>query len=502
MARYRENGQEHPSGAQTPARTVPRGTNRPGGLNTEDAATGMNSANVQQIAPSYQEGNKMRNTNKVWRWLTPLFAVALMAAACGDDDSEPEPAAETPTTEAPAAGGEEIEVMASWGDAEQAGFLEVLDAFTEATGIPVSYTSERDLPTVLPTRIAGGNPPDVALIPRPGIVQQFVDDGVAISFADLGVDMSVVNANYAQGVLDLGTFDGELYGLLTASNSKSTVWYKPASLEALGHDTPDTFDELLGIVTAYVDNGQVPLSVGGMDGWTLTDWFENLYVRVAGPEMYNQLFVTHEVSWTDPTVVEAMERFRDLIAPTDERLVGGAAGANSTGFIDAWDLVLAGDAELYYEGGFMGNFARDNFPDLVSGTDYSFFEFPEIDPQWGKPVVGGGDFAVGLVNSPEVRAFLEFIATPEANEIWATVEAGARITPNQGVSADLFGDELTKLEAAQIKAASIFVFDGSDLAPGAVGGDAMFTALQDFIADPDDIDGPLEFIETAADGAY
>ena len=465
----------------------------------------------------------MRNTNKVWRWLTPLFAVALMAAACGDDDSEPEPAAEeattteapaaetptteapaaeTPTTEAPAAGGEEIEVMASWGDAEQAGFLEVLNAFTEATGIPVSYTSERDLPTVLPTRIAGGNPPDVALIPRPGIVQQFVDDGVAFSFADLGVDMSVVNANYAQGVLDLGTFDGELYGLLTASNSKSTVWYKPASLEALGHDTPDTFDELLGIVTAYVDNGQVPLSVGGMDGWTLTDWFENLYVRVAGPEMYNQLFVTHEVSWTDPTVVEAMERFRDLIAPTDERLVGGAAGANSTGFIDAWDQVLAGDAELYYEGGFMGNFARENFPDLVSGTDYSFFEFPEIDPQWGKPVVGGGDFAVGLVNSPEVRAFLEFMATPEANEIWATVEAGARITPNQGVSADLFSDELTKLEAAQIKAASIFVFDGSDLAPGAVGGDAMFTALQDFIADPDDIDGPLEFIETAADGAY
>ena len=101
-----------------------------------------------------------------------------------------------------------------------------------------------------------------------------------------------------------------------------------------------------------------------------------------------------------------------------------------------------------------------------------------------------------------MRAFIEFMATPEANAVWATVEAGPRITPNQSVSADLFGDELTKLEAAQIKAASIFVFDGSDLAPGAVGGDAMFTALQDFIADPDDIDGVLEFIEAAAMGAY
>ena len=62
--------------------------------------------------------------------------------------------------------------------------------------------------------------------------------------------------------------------------------------------------------------------------------------------------------------------------------------------------------------------------------------------------------------------------------------------------------EARKLEAAGIKGAEIFVFDGSDLAPSAVGGDAMFTALQRFIEDPDDITGVLEFIEAAADGAY
>ena len=82
----------------------------------------------------------------------------------------------------------------------------------------------------------------------------------------------------------------------------------------------------------------------------------------------------------------------------------------------------------------------------------------------------------------------------------AAASEGDRSTPHQGVSATLFADPLTALEAGFIKSAAIFVFDGSDLAPAAVGGDAMFTALQTFIQDPDDIESVLEFIEAAAAG--
>ncbi len=442
----------------------------------------------------------MRFTRSKTRWAIAIVALALVAAACGSDDGDGNGDDSTDTTEDLA--GQTIEVMASWGDEEQAGFEEVLAAFTAETGVEVTYVSERDLPIVLPTRVAGGNAPDVAMIPRPGIISGFVDDGVAISFADLGVDQSAIDANYSDGIQDLATFDGQLYGLMTASNSKSTFWYKPASFEEQGFSEPNTWDELVAISDGYVTAGKTPLSIGGLDGWTLTDWFENIYVRVAGPDMYNDLFVTNEVKWTDETAVTTMELFRDIVAPTDVKLVGGAAGTNSTGFIDAWDLVLGGDAEMYYEGGFMSSFGAENFPDLVGGTDYTFFNFPEIDSQYGKPVVGGGDFAVAFTNTAATRAFIDYLATPAASEVWGTAAAGARITPNQAVSADIFVDPLTSREALFIKDADIFVFDGSDLAPGAVGGDAMFTGLQNFIANPDDIQGVLEFIQSAADGAY
>ena len=467
-----------------------------------------------------REGVEMRRVG----WFSLVLAMALVAAACGDTTEITVTSVVTVEVETPGAtvtsvvtetetvtsvvtsqvtvNRDAIEVMASWGGAEQAGFLAVLSYCTGATGVPISYTSERDLPTVLPTRVAGGNAPEIAMIPRPGIIQQLVDDEVAVPLADLGLDGATLGANYAQGVLDLGTFNGDLYGLLTASNSKSTFWYKPPSFAAAGYEIPDTVSELQTIIEAYVAAGATPLAIGGLDGWTLTDWFENLFVRVAGPEAYNQLFVTHEIEWTDPLVVETMELFVALISPTAERLAGGAAGTTSTGFIDAFNIVLRGDAEMYYEGGFMGNFARDNFPDLVPGEDYSFFTFPSVDPAYGKPVVGGGDFAVAFADDESTALVMGCFASAEANTVWASQVLGNRITPHRGVPADTHADPLTRLEAAGIAGADIFVFDGSDLAPGAVGGDAMFTGLQDLIGDPSDIAGVLDFIETAADAAY
>jgi len=256
---------------------------------------------------------------------------------------------------------EPISVMAGWGGDEETGFREVLDAFTAKTGIPYVYEGTRNLGVVLRSRVAGGNPPDVAINPRPGEVAEWARDGVILPLdgvvGDEILPPDLLTDNYSQAWIDLGTVDGSFYGLTVKANSKSTFWYKPASFEALGVEPPATWEELIAIGDAYLANGQTPYAIGSLDGWTLTDWFENIYSRVAGPDMYRKLFVTHEVEWTDPTVVEAMERFREIVDPST-KLAGGVEGTLSTGFIDAFNLVLRDDpgVEMYYEGGFMSSF--------------------------------------------------------------------------------------------------------------------------------------------------
>jgi hypothetical protein len=410
---------------------------------------------------------------------------------------------------APAVSAQDVRVvtfLTTFGGSELDAMNVSLDAFTEATGILVTVESNRQSGQVLAARVAGGSPPDVALVPRPGLVAEYARNGNLVPLVNADgsaglVDPSVLTDNYGQAFIDLGSVDGVVYGILAKANSKSTVWYKPPSFEALGVEVPATWDELMAIQQAYIDAGQTPWSIGGADGWTLTDWFENIYVRVAGPEMYLGLFVDHSVSWTDPSVVQAMELFQQVVDPADVKLAGGADGTLSTGFIDGANLVFRPDAaaEMYYEGGFMGGIINSNFPDLTPLEDYNAFLFPVIDEMYGAPVVGGGDLLVAFADRPEVGELIAWMAGTEGNTLWAGT--GAIVSPNRNVDLGVYSP-LGAIDAEQVANASAFVFDGSDLAPSAVGGDAMFTALQEFIADPSSMMEQLEFLEDTAATSY
>ncbi len=399
-----------------------------------------------------------------------------------------------------------VSFLTTFGGSELDAMRVSLDAFTEQTGILVTVESNRQSGEVLAARVAGGSPPDVALVPRPGLVAEYARNGNLIPLVNADgsaglIDPSVLTDNYGQAFIDLGSVDGVVYGILAKANSKSTVWYKPPSFEALGVEVPATWDELMAIQQAYIDAGQVPWSIGAADGWTLTDWFENIYVRVAGPEMYLGLFVDHSMPWTDPTVVQAMELFQQVVDPADVKLAGGAEGTLSTLFIDAMNLVFRPDpaAEMYYEGGFMGGIIASNFPDLTPVEDFNAFLFPVIDESIGAPVVGGGDLLVAFADRPEVAELVTWMAGTEGNTLWAGT--GAIVSPNMNVDLSVYSP-LGAIDADQVANASAFVFDGSDLAPSAVGGDAMFIALQEFIADPSSMMEQLEFLEDVASTSY
>jgi alpha-glucoside transport system substrate-binding protein len=382
-----------------------------------------------------------------------------------------------------------------------------LDEFTKQTGILVTVESNRQLVPILRTRIAGGNPPDLALIPQPGTRAELARAGkVKVLVNKDGsaglIDKALLTDNYAQSIIDLGVVDGATFGILAKANSKSTVWYKPASFKALGVEVPKTWADLLAIQQKYVDGGKTPWSIGadGNSNWTLTDWFENIYVRLNGPEMYMKLFVTHEIKWTDESVVNTMKEFQKIVDPADKNLAGGADGTLSTDFISAANLVFRPDAqaEMYYEGGFMGGIIAKNFPDLKPVDDFNAFLFPAAGDKFGAPVVGGGDLLAAFSDRPEVVELVKWMAGKEGNTLWA--KTGAIVSPNKNVDLSVYSP-LGKIDAEQVANASTFVFDGSDLMPSAASS-AFGTGMQDFISKPGNMTAILEEIEKAAVDAY
>lgn len=398
-----------------------------------------------------------------------------------------------------------ITVIANWGGGEKEAFQKVLDGFTAKTGIVVNYETSRNLTALLRTRVAGGNPPDVAMDPRPGEIAEFARAGNLIPL-DEPIGKEAINPDelkkaFGDAYLNLGKVDGTLYGLIFKADSKSTFWYKPDSFKDLGVQAPKTYDELVAIADKYVAKGKVPFGSGGKDGWVLTDWFEQIYARVASPKMYVDLHVTHKVAWTDPTVKKALTEFTRIWG-NPKFFSGGTQGALGTGFVDGISQVFGTKpvAEMFYEGGFVGTIAMaDINKSLKPGVDIDFFPWPQVDAQYGDPVIGGGDFAIMFKDTPEGRAFMQYLASKEAGEIFAGTNS---ISPNKLVDPSKFSSELRKKEFQQIANAKVFLFDGSDLAPSALGGDYEFAKLQDLAAHPKDVDRVATELENFAKTAY
>ena len=428
------------------------------------------------------------------RWFIPvavLSAMVLALSACGGDGG----------------GGTEegdgtVTVFSLWGGSEQEAFKKVLTQFTKDTGIKTKYESIRDFLPFIRTRLAAGNPPEVGVIPRPGVVAELARDESLISLEDLGLDPDKINANYSGTWTSLATVDDTVYGVVAKANSKSVIWYKPKSFQENSFDIPTTWDQLLDITEQYNSKGKKPWAVGAQgrdNSWTLTDWFENIYARKAGSDNYTKLF-NGDLPFNDQTVKDSLTEMTKIV--NDKYVAGGIDTALGIGFVDGIGRVFSKNpvAEMYMEGGFVGGIALgDVNPDLKVGTDIDFFQWPTIDEANGNPLVGGGDVAAAFVNNEDASKLVDYLATPGAGKVW--VSTGAIASPNKGVTADDYPNELVAKEADQVKNAEAFLFDGSDLLPGTLGQD-FGTLLQNIIKSPDKMDSLLDDYQSEAESAF
>src|SRR5437762_2865053 len=395
------------------------------------------------------------------------FAALLVVTACS----------QTPTG-APggsSAAGATINVMSLWGGSEQDSFQRVLDAFKAKTGITAKYESVRaDYATTLQTRISGGNPPDVAIIPGIGFLRQFARQGSLKKVADLGVDVNALKSNYPPGILEIGQVDGTQYAIMVKFNSKSTVWFRPDKFKTAGVSAATDWNSFTKLLTDLKAKGQTPLGLGAGDSWTLTDWFESIYVRQAGPDKYDQLF-SGTLPWTDASVQAAVDTMKQALK--DDYVAGGVTAALGRSFTDGIGQVFSANpqAAIYYEGGFVGGIATGQTNTALKvGDTIDWFDFPAINNN--RSVTIGGDVIAAFATKPGVKEFIQYMTTADAGSVWAGT--GAIISPVKSVPASAYPNDLAKREAAQVANASAVRFDGSDLLPSGCGG-GMGAALQD-----------------------
>jgi alpha-glucoside transport system substrate-binding protein len=442
-----------------------------------------------------------------------VSSLAIMVAACSGGNS-PTPAGGGGGA-SPSAGGSgpapsasltqiggSVSIVAVWsgGDdpkSEQYAFMQVLKPFTDKTGVKINYTSTRDINAVLTTGVASGNLPDVAGLPGPGKVIELAQGGQLKALDDTIDVPSYIADTPGAAALQV---DGKQYAEFFKGSIKGLIWYDPKVYK--GGD-PTSWDDLNSKAQTALGSlsGTKEWCIGlqsgpGSDGWPGTDWIEDLVLRQSGPQVYDD-WVNGKQKWTSPEIKNAWTEFGKALSNT----AGDPTSIVGTNFGDAGNPLFKTPPGclFHHQASFITSFFDKGTKGIKAGTDYDFFPMPDINPQFSGAVTGGGDLLGMFNDTPQAKALMQYLITPEAQAIWPKL--GGAISGSKSVPAETYPDDISKKSAAALSSAKVFRFDASDAMPVPMS-DAFLKGILDFTKDQSKLDSILSNLDSVQASAY
>lgn len=383
--------------------------------------------------------------------------------------------------------GQTVTIFGPWRGDDEVLFQTVLAYFADATGINVRYSSSENYEQQIVIDTQAGSPPDIAILPQPGLLADLATKGFLVP---LGQDLSDwVKENYGAGEswVGYGTYKGKdgqnaYFAFPYKADVKSLVWYVPENFEEAGYEVPQTMEDLFKLSDQIVADGGTPwcigLGSGGATGWPATDWVEDLMLRLYTPETYDR-WVSNEIKFNDPQIVAAIDEFGKF-ARTDKYADGGSAAVASTDFRDSPKGLFGIPPKCYLH--HQASFVPSFFPQGTElGKDADFFYMPTYaaKPDLGKPVLGAGTLVTITRDTKPARAFLEFLKTPIAHEVW--MAQSSFLTPYKAAKPEAYANEALRRQGEILTTATSFRFDASDLMPGKIGAGAFWTGMVDYV---------------------
>ncbi|MEJ6395067.1 ABC transporter substrate-binding protein [Gymnodinialimonas sp. 2305UL16-5] len=382
--------------------------------------------------------------------------------------------------------GQTVTITGPWTGADAELVNSVIAYFEAATGANVEYSGSDSFEQDIVIATQADSPPNIAVFPQPGLISDLASRG---ELTPLSEDTAQwLRDNYAAGEswVSLATAAGPdgteaLYGFFYKVDVKSLVWYSPEAFDEAGYDVPETMEDLLALSEEMVENGETPwcigLGSGAATGWPATDWVEDIMLRTQSPEIYDQ-WVANEMPFDAPEVVNAIEVFGSF-ARNNDWVNGGSAAVAATDFRDSPGGLFTFPPECYMHR--QASFIPTFFPE---DSDADFFYFPAFEGEdLGSPVLGAGT-AFGITEDSEAtQAFMAFLQTPIAHEVW--MAQSGFLTPHTGVNSELFASDTLRQMNDILLEATTFRFDASDLMPSEIGQGIFWSGMVDFVGGED-----------------
>jgi alpha-glucoside transport system substrate-binding protein len=385
--------------------------------------------------------------------------------------------------EAGAEGDGSVSVYGTISDAE-ADLLEQSWAdWEKENDIDIEYEASKEFEAQISIRAQGGNAPDIAIFPQPGLMADLASRNYLKPAPQAVIDN--VDEGWSKDWKAYGTVDDTLYGAPLMASVKGFIWYSPAKFAEWGVEVPETWDDLLAVTqTIQQKTGAAPwcagFASGDATGWPGTDWVEDLVLRQAGEETYDK-WVQNEIPFTDPAIKQAFDSVGEiLLNPAYVNAgLGDVKSINSVPFGDVATPIANGTCALHHQASFFDGFITEAGGEV--GPDKAVWAFITPAEEAGsQAVTGGGEIVGAFSDDADTQKVLEYLSSAD----WANsrVALGGVISANKGLDPEnakspILQEAITILQDPK----TTFRFDASDLMPGAVGSGTFWKGMVNWI---------------------
>jgi alpha-glucoside transport system substrate-binding protein len=384
--------------------------------------------------------------------------------------------------------GATVTIYTSITNPELAYHVNAIKQFSNCTGIKVQYQGTKDFEGTIKTKVQGGNAPDIALFPQPGLLQTFATSGKLKPASDALTKEA--EQNWVSSWIGYGSVDGVFFGAPLGANLKSLVWYSPKYFKQYGYTVPQTWDDMIKLSDKMVADGHKPWCVGiesgQATGWPLTDWMEEVMLRKYGPDVYDQ-WQQHKIAFNDPKVLDVLKTVGSIVKNPKyvNAGIGDVKSIATTAFQKGGLPIETGKCMLHAQANFYAANWDKGTTVSPTGDVYAFYE-PTMSDKFGKVAEVGGEFVGAFSDRPEVEAVQLYLASGE----WATAKAKLNsaahtsgwATANKAVDKSVFVDPIDKLSVDILTdPSSTARFDASDVMPAVVGTGTFWTQMTQWI---------------------
>ncbi|WP_405575350.1 extracellular solute-binding protein [Streptomyces sp. NBC_01167] len=298
------------------------------------------------------------------------LAMTLSLSACGGD------------SDGSAGGANEIHVLV-YGDAANKVEKQLVDTFNKTSEVKAVLDTipGADYQAKLQTIISGKQAPDVFFNWGGGSIKPFVDAGLLMPLDDFIAKDQSLKDKFLPSVFNTAVVDGKPYGVPMRGTQPVMMFHNKKVLADAGITPPETWDELLAAVKTLKGKGVTPIALGGGDKWPTQMWYQYVYDRVAGPELFQKAMTGDKSAWESAESKKALSMIKELVD-------AGAFGTNfdSVKFTDGGSPALLATGKAAFE--LMGSWEYSTLQDAhpaFAKSDLGYGTFPTISGGKGDP---------------------------------------------------------------------------------------------------------------------